>query len=556
MKIIFIYSKLMLPHYIKDEEYFLNHDLCDLPSLFNEEEDNQKMQANTLDVKIKNKNEEDEIYYQLNIKKGNNYFIIFQILKNYIETGIIFLGTENYYFLYNFEIITKFSKICQQKIHNYLIILNKIDLSSVKEKDLEKCKSLFCKYFPKFKTFNLNLNTIIALSTLKIHHELLMNNNFTHLINYICFDYLERIKADKSLGKSLNISFIDHLKEVIKLINLKKDDIKSKIKDLNNSKDISKINDQIKTIIKDIIINYKDIEINLEFKDEEIQNNEDSIDENDDNYINSLNPFDVLKIIYILQKEKRYMPSLSYEANSLLNYFKIETPSLQKIKNISEEQKKLIDDKYFDDIINNDLQKFNTLLRSLKIDGKIIENYLMKNNQFTNALKYSKHIIIPFLGQSNIGKSTILNGIIGKQILDSGKERETTKKIIIIRYSEEDEPFLEKVNLLEKENYNEFESYEISRGENKVKETLKCLNYEFSKEEDFFYILNIKIKLFDEMGISKFNKDKIYLLDLPDLSLLKGAKDIFMRFFKTFPYSHYFFNIIIRTLLPRTYAYN
>ena len=61
-----------LPHYIKDEEYFLNHDLCDLPSLFNEEEDNQKMQANTLDVKIKNKNEEDEIYYQLNIKKGNN----------------------------------------------------------------------------------------------------------------------------------------------------------------------------------------------------------------------------------------------------------------------------------------------------------------------------------------------------------------------------------------------------------------------------------------------------------------------------------------------------
>ena len=64
-------------------------------------------------------------------------------------------------------------------------------------------------------------------------------------------------------------------------------------------------------------------------------------------------------------------------------------------------------------------------------------------------LKTYDYVFIPFLGTSNAGKTTIINGIIGKDILpiDIG---ECTKRGIIIRYSYmyENEITIKKANQL------------------------------------------------------------------------------------------------------------
>ena len=56
----------------------------------------------------------------------------------------------------------------------------------------------------------------------------------------------------------------------------------------------------------------------------------------------------------------------------------------------------------------------------------------------------------------------------------------------------------------------------IGKGINQVKDTLQGLNYDFNeKEEDSFYYIKTKIKLFDELGLNDSLKRKIYLIDFP-----------------------------------------
>ena len=51
-------------------------------------------------------------------------------------------------------------------------------------------------------------------------------------------------------------------------------------------------------------------------------------------------------------------------------------------------------------------------------------------------IKLSNQIFIPFLGPSNSGKTTILNGIIGRNILPTNL---CTKRGIIISYSDQED---------------------------------------------------------------------------------------------------------------------
>ena len=93
---------------------------------------------------------------------------------------------------------------------------------------------------------------------------------------------------------------------------------------------------------------------------------------------------------------------------------------------------------------------------------------------------------------------------------------ECTKRGIIIRYSDSEDITLRKANFkaekfLYKIHYFFEAGHIICEGEEKVKDTLKGLNYDFNeKEEDSFYYIRTKIKLFDEIGLDASLKRMIY----------------------------------------------
>ena len=101
----------------------------------------------------------------------------------------------------------------KKEIINFLIILNKIDLSENPKRDIETFRGEIIKQFPKYQTFNINLNTFIPLSVHKVQNELLMEKRFRGLIFYHFYNYKERI--DKKGLEDNNKSFINHLIDII-----------------------------------------------------------------------------------------------------------------------------------------------------------------------------------------------------------------------------------------------------------------------------------------------------------------------------------------------------
>jgi hypothetical protein len=199
--------------------------------------------------------------------------------------------------------------------------LNKIDLSSDPKKDIDKCKGLFMQKFPKCKTFNLNLNTFVPLSAIQLQNELLMKTSFSHLIKFHFYNYLSKIKRERQESGTANCnSFIEHLRELIRKVNImEKQEIEEKLKELKNSENISEIESNFKSIIKEIKEKFISEELNLGISEDDFNKNKKDDDEdfdfniedenekkgnNNDNDINTFNACDIIKILYIYQKEK------------------------------------------------------------------------------------------------------------------------------------------------------------------------------------------------------------------------------------------------------------
>ena len=539
---IFYMTEINDVPFIQDKEYLLTHDLCDIPGLNEyqsnqtkieekESENNEKENELNIENNIIQNNEnnelincntnEDDIFYKTKDIKKNTYLSeIFEIIKNDIDGAIIIFSIEDYYFEDNFELIAKLHRVINKEISNFLVILNKMDLSENPDKDIEKFKGEIIKHFPKCQTFNINLNTFIPLSVLQVQNELLMDKSFRYLINYHFFNYIYKVK--KMNTPKANIpSFISHLTYIIKSEEtIKLNDIKTKI---NNSDNSSEINNEISSIIKDLLNEFKAKGINFGINEKEIneiedEDDDDSDDEKDINNIEDLSPFYILKILYICHKEKKLIPPLSKETQNLINYFQtkrrkksfsINYPSLQGVESVEMKLKK-----YFGLIIDK--------LNKSKIDINKIKSLRDEIIEVENYLKSTKNIFIPFLGPSNAGKTTILNGIIGKNILPTYLN-ECTKRGIIIRYSDkgQEEIIISKSTFTEEENSDKTnyifnEGYVIGQGLKEVTTILKGLNYEFTeKEEDCFYYIKTKIKLFDDLGLNDSLKRMIYLIDIP-----------------------------------------
>ena len=181
-------------------------------------------------------------------------------------------------------------------------------------------------------------------------------------------------------------------------------------------------------------------------------------------------------------------------------------------------------------IINNleDIKK--KLIDKSLINEKIILQ-IEKDYSELKDLEIKNDIFIPFLGSKDVGKSTILNGIIGEDIFPIDKP---TQKVFIINNADPNEEInIRKVKLIKRhkeENqidyYFDFNNdYIIAKGLEKVKETIKGLNYKFidkladkylENPENYFYLIRTKIKLFDNLKEKDENiKQRIYLIDFP-----------------------------------------
>ena len=561
---IFYMTEINNIGFLKDEKYMLTHDLCDIPGLSEyqeqiiiKKEDKNKEEVNDLKEKLKkgeefglicepiiqsnknpkptNENEEDDIFYDLDIENESTYITeIYKRIKDYIDGAIIVLSVENYYFQINIEIIAKLHKVIEKKIKNFLIILNKMDLSTNPKSDIESCKGFLFNSFPKCQTFNLNKNTFIPISALEVQSELLMKESFHHLLLYYFYNYKKFNKQESLLDKiKNNKSFIDFLRDILRSVTYAtKQEIESKVDELNNKDNISEINNEIKSIIQDLTIKTnEDVELNLGIKESDVEEEDDGEDflsslssqrssTINNNDINGLDPIYIIKMFYILQKEKNFSPSLSYETNELLNYF-----------TIKDEDENENDDKDNDKIISNiDLNK--QIIKELEIfynefkDSDTDLNQMQNSNLLPKIQKLIEYlniydvIFIPFFGASNAGKSTIINGIIGRDLLPTDL-KECTKRGIIIRYSDE-ENIIKKADFIE-EDFSEKKYYYlnarkniIGKGDEQIINTLKGLNYKFNdKEEDSFYYIKTRIKLFDDLGLDKSLKQMIYLIDFP-----------------------------------------
>ena len=583
---IFYMTEVNTTPFIKDKEYLLSHDLCDIPGLSeyqepikendnkqkeekkdnkekevgladsmeifkkhgeelgfdfdigkdilkpklivgqNDEQNNNKEKNNKSENKD-GKRDEDDIYYRASDDENINTYLteIFKIIKNYIEGGIIIMSVENYYFEENFELIAKLYRVIQKDISKFLVVLNKMDLSKNPKEDIEKFKGLIIKHFPKCKTFNINLNTFVPLSVNQLQNELLMNKSFKHLIRYHFYNYMSNINKDKIFNdKNMYKTFIDHLINIIKTDkSINRTIIGKKVDEINKLSNINEINNEIISIINELNEEYRansDIKLGITAESINDMDNEDILDfeiieDNDD--LDKINPVDIIKLFYSFHRNNILMPLFSEETTNLLNYFKMEN----FISNVKQEKKK---EEINENSINRKIMKYlsnlNKKLDQSKFEVTKFKSLINEIKQTIEFLKIYDVILIPFLGASNAGKTTIINGMLGDDILPTDLG-ECTKRGIIIRYYE-GEMNIKKANFRKDEllntNYYYFESEKnvIGKGKNQVMEILKGLNYDFTdKEEDSFYYLQTKIKIFDELGFDNSLKKKIYLIDFP-----------------------------------------
>ena len=407
-----------------------------------------------------------------------------------------------------------------------------MDLSLNPKNDIQKCKGLLIQNFQKFKTFNINLNTFIPLSVDQLKNELLMEKSFKHLINYHFYNYMSKKNEEKNTKQtSSGKSFIDHLSDIIKTVgNIKKEEIESKVEELNEREDIENINKELIGIINDIKNNFSGSDISLGISEKDfVEAEEDELPDPDivnetDIDICNLNPTFIIKYFYYCfdKKEKLLTPTFSTETINLLSYFTTKKEELKLENNIKNDDDKINEMTKKNREIILHLNDISKKLNESKFYIKEVDNIINLITKTIIDLKTYDVILIPFIGPTNSGKTTIINGIIGKEILPTDLN-ECTKRGIIIRYSNKNEEdiTIRKASFKEEKCLDNISYYFederlIGRGIKQVRETLQGLNLNFNKnEEDSFYYIRTKIKLFDDLGLSDYYKKMIYLIDFP-----------------------------------------
>ena len=399
-------------------------------------------------------------------------------------------------------------KKCLKKVDN-LFILNKID--KVKQKEEEDVISDFEEYFyehfedDKNKnnhiSINLSENQFIPMNSLLFLAETKIKEDFCSLLIAGFFIYI----ATKEKGQLNNyykyiekkIKWLKEQYSIIDLdINLITDEefkiIEKSIKELDKIKkatnatcsiNIDLNNNNVKNNMVTLFLLYKNKNKNIYY--------------NYSKYYNNLQT--IIKEIKINNNDNFNIINID-EQNNIGNNNKKIIDCLDKFDNFLKETFKLIDP-------DNELKNLNSSLQSLR-EGII-----------------GRKIRIPFIGNISVGKSTILNCIIGEDILPINY-KECTYRGIIIRHIEKGSFKLYKTELktrgqdYDKYYYFKEEKKPYREGIKEIKSYLSAKNKDKNIEDkDAYFVITGHLKIFDFIKLDEELISKIEFIDLPGLNI-------------------------------------
>jgi GTP-binding protein EngB required for normal cell division len=182
-------------------------------------------------------------------------------------------------------------------------------------------------------------------------------------------------------------------------------------------------------------------------------------------------------------------------------------------------------------IINNNKKNNEVNYKSILDDMNCFIRDKLKN-QFTSLNSYiqtltenlyGRKIRVSLIGNISVGKSTVLNAIIGEDILPT-KDSECTYRGVIIKHKNIDNFLLyrTKLKIIGKgAGYNEYYNFEEDPepycfGIENIKSYLKNKNSDQRiEDQDAFIVIQGRLKIFDFIKLDNSLIDKIEFIDLP-----------------------------------------
>jgi len=499
------------------------------------------------------------------------------------------------------------------KNKNNLFILNKIDqcTKNGEENIINEFKKYFYETFEDEKklinnSIKLNLaeNYFIPFNSILYNAETKLENEFTSLLIFEIFDYLEnykikyssffefmkkklefinkyiKIEVDKELkkldenDKQIIINGVEFIQIMFKNnsnlqlgLNLNKKNCEKEIKKLYVIQKIkkyeifhTKMYEKLDEIINNIKINNLDnldCPPNIEgliIKDQKrIEYELYTENTNEKSYLSLINNFNKLLIKIVFENKKNYNDIYSKEfsiedLNKVGDFFKL----FDTIDKLLEGFKELFMNKKLKiNKINNNIKlsiipinilgEYNLYIPK-EIPDKIsvikdLDNFLIQtfkeidpNNElktFKSNLQtlreniLGRKIRISFIGNISVGKSTVLNCIIGTNLLPS-KDSECTYRGVIIRYKNENEFKLFRTKLITRgigfDQYYFFEDEKnpFCEGEINIKNYLRNKNNDKKIDDnDAYVVITGKLKIFDFIQLDDNIINKIEFIDLP-----------------------------------------
>ena len=458
-------------------------------------------------------------------KNDSNDFRHSKFFKENILPKII-NNTKFSLFIFDAEKFLKKNDVYDSYIQNYFkdsyynsfFILNKVDILGNYEKETNNFKDLILKEKLKIdedKCF------IYYLSAINLENESKKGDNFKCYLNY-CL----KISSNKSIEES-KFNFILFLKKQLE------QDYNSKFEkqDLQNISDNNrnKICDFIKIFNEECKLkgykkflkfeNYIQFEQFYKNKSQkEIKNNlkiyKDIYSNFSKSFYNSINDFihvigntninkkqEQLSQKFIDNKETDKAKEISiniYNNYENKNNLQFNINIIEKLYAIIEELLELDND--------------NDLIKLTKENFDIVKHFIYKDRK----------IRIPFFGGYSTGKSSLLNSLIGEDILPTGSGI-CTKRGIIIRNNEEGKYILYKTKFVEKNDYYYFEegNIEIEVNKNQIEEIKKILINKNEEKingiEDSFLILSVPLEIFKYIDLPQKILNRVEFIDFPGI---------------------------------------